>query len=43
MGVPWPSLLCFLRIVTNARVFERPEPMVQAWRQVGAWLDTDGS
>jgi len=33
----------FLRIVTNARVFERPERMAQAWRQVEAWLDADAS
>ena len=38
VGLPWPSLLAFLRIVTNPRVFERPEPMSEAWRQVGAWL-----
>ena len=41
VGLPWPTLLAFLRIVTNPRVFERPEPMTQAWRQVHAWLDAD--
>lgn len=41
VGLPWPSLLGFLRIVTNARVFERPEPIGEAWRQVEAWLDAD--
>lgn len=41
VGLPWPSLLGFLRIVTNPRVFERPEPVGGAWRQVGAWLDAD--
>lgn len=41
VGLPWPSLLAFLRIVTNPRVFERPEPMRDAWRQVEAWLDID--
>jgi hypothetical protein len=24
LGLPWPSLLTFLRLVTNPRVFERP-------------------
>lgn len=24
VGLPWPSLLGFLRMVTNRRVFERP-------------------
>jgi hypothetical protein len=38
VGLPWPSLLAFLRLVTNPRVFDRPEPMEQAWRQVLAWL-----
>ena len=38
VGLPWPSLLGFLRIVTNPRVFERPEPMADAWQQAAAWL-----
>jgi toxin-antitoxin system PIN domain toxin len=38
VGLPWVSLLAFLRLVTNPRVFERPEPMVDAWHQVRAWL-----
>lgn len=38
VGLPWPSLLGFLRIVTNPRVFERPESIASAWRQVEAWL-----
>jgi toxin-antitoxin system PIN domain toxin len=41
VALPWPSLLAFLRIVTNPRVFERPEPMSDAWRQIGEWLDVD--
>jgi uncharacterized protein len=41
VGLPWPSLLAFLRIVTNPRVFERPEPVAQAWRQVQAWIQAD--
>ncbi len=39
VGLPWPSLLAFLRLVTNPRVFENPEPMPAAWRQVCAWLE----
>ena len=38
VGLPWASLLGFLRIVTNPRVFERPAPIAEAWRQVRAWL-----
>ncbi len=39
VGLPWASVLGFLRIVTNPRVFERPESTGAAWRQVGTWLD----
>lgn len=41
VGLPWPSLLAFVRLVTNPRMFERPEPTAGAWRQVGDWLDCD--
>jgi hypothetical protein len=39
VGLPWPSILAFLRIVTNPRIFERPEALENAWRQVEEWLD----
>ncbi|MCG8554609.1 MAG: type II toxin-antitoxin system VapC family toxin [Proteobacteria bacterium] len=38
VGLAWPSLLAFVRLVSNARVFERPEPISAAWRQVREWL-----
>ena len=38
VGLPWESLIAFLRLVTNPRVFESPEPRAAAWRQVQAWL-----
>ena len=38
VGLPWVSLLAFLRLVTNPRIFERPEPIADAWTQVLAWL-----
>jgi hypothetical protein len=38
VGLPWSSLRGFLRLVTNPRVFERPEPVAQAWAQISAWL-----
>ena len=41
VGLPWPSLLAFLRLVTNPRVFERAEPIADAWRQVLEWLACD--
>lgn len=38
VGLPWPSLLAFLRVVTNPRIFERPAPTSEAWDQVHTWL-----
>jgi toxin-antitoxin system PIN domain toxin len=39
VGMPWPTLLAFLRISTNPRVFPRPLAMTDAWRRVTVWLD----
>ncbi|MDX2171008.1 MAG: TA system VapC family ribonuclease toxin [Deltaproteobacteria bacterium] len=39
VGLPWPSLLAFVRISTNARVFPRPLAVSVAWRRVTTWLD----
>jgi hypothetical protein len=41
VGLPWNSLLAFLRLVTNPRVFEKPETMLDAWKQVEEWLDCE--
>ncbi|UCH26530.1 MAG: type II toxin-antitoxin system VapC family toxin [Trueperaceae bacterium] len=38
IGLPWISLLAFLRITTNPRVFERPLTGEQATEQVSEWL-----
>jgi hypothetical protein len=38
VGLPWVSILAFLRLVTNPRVFEHPEPIHDAWRQICEWL-----
>jgi len=38
VGLPWESLLGFLRITTNPRIFERPAAVPGAWRQVLDWL-----
>lgn len=38
VGLPWPALLAFLRIVTNPRIFERPASMQSAWLQAFEWL-----
>lgn len=38
VGLPWPSLLAFLRIATNTRALPRALTMALAWRQVSEWL-----
>lgn len=43
VGLPWPSLLAFMRLVTNPRVFERPEGIGAAWQQLEEWLDCDST
>ncbi|HMP73213.1 MAG TPA: PIN domain-containing protein [Kiritimatiellia bacterium] len=41
VGLPWPSLLAFVRLVANPRVFERPVTVKQAWDQVEEWLGAE--
>ena len=43
VGLPWNSVLAFLRIVTNPRVFQKPETMREAWKQVEDWLDCEAA
>jgi toxin-antitoxin system PIN domain toxin len=38
VGLPWASLLGFLRVVSNPRIFPRAEPVAEAWRQAKEWL-----
>ena len=38
VGLPWHSLLAFLRITSNPRVLERPLPLRDGWDVVAAWL-----
>jgi toxin-antitoxin system PIN domain toxin len=38
VGFPWPSLLAFMRLVTNPRIFERPASITEAWSRVEEWL-----
>ncbi len=38
VGLPWPSLLAFVRIRTHPRVYERPLPPAEAWSRVTDWL-----
>ena len=41
VGLPWATLLAFVRLVSNPRVFERPRTVAEAWVQVEQWLDCD--
>jgi hypothetical protein len=38
VGLPWASLLAFVRISASPRILERPLSVMQAWRQVEDWL-----
>lgn len=42
IGLPWESLLGFVRIVTSARVCSQPLSIAQAWEQVKEWLALPG-
>ena len=38
VGLPWPSLLAFVRLVTNPLVVRHPVSPGDAWRQIEQWL-----
>lgn len=38
VGLPWPSLLGFVRILTNPRVVRPPVPLPEAWAEIMKWL-----
>jgi uncharacterized protein len=38
VGLPWPSLLAFVRLTSNPVVVRRAVTPGQAWRQVEEWL-----
>ncbi len=39
VGLPWSSLLGFVRIVSNRRVYSEPVSVAEAWSEVERWLD----
>lgn len=39
VGIPWPSVLAFVRISTHPRALERPLEVGQAWEIAEGWLD----
>ncbi len=38
VGLPWPSLLAFSRLVTNPRVYSPPAMAADAWQRIEDWL-----
>jgi toxin-antitoxin system PIN domain toxin len=43
VGMPWSSLLAFVRITTNPRIFQHPKPMAEVWRQVRDWISCESA
>ena len=43
LGLPWPSLLAFVRLATNPLVVRHPVAAAVAWRQVDEWLECEPS
>lgn len=42
LALPWPTLLTFLWITTNPRIFSTPVTLDRAWGHVSGWLAVDG-
>jgi hypothetical protein len=42
VGLPWPALVSYVRMVTNLRLFSRPLSPTQAWNDVQEWLEAPG-
>jgi toxin-antitoxin system PIN domain toxin len=38
VGLPWPSLLAFARLIANPKIYPQPISVAQAWEQVRIWL-----
>ena len=41
VGLPWPTLVAFVRITTHPRALDRPLSPLEAWRFVDEWLALD--
>lgn len=41
VGLPWASLLGFLRVATHPKLFSRPLATRVAWQQIEEWLASD--
>jgi toxin-antitoxin system PIN domain toxin len=38
VGLPWPTLLAFVRLIGNPRVVQNPVPLSRSWACVRQWL-----
>jgi uncharacterized protein len=38
VGIPWPTILAFLRTSTHARALSRPLTLEAAWEVASGWL-----
>lgn len=43
VGLPWPSLLAFVRIATNPLAVRHPVTAQAAWQQAAEWLSSDAA
>lgn len=43
VGLPWQSLLTFLRLVTNPRIFRNAESLSSAWKKIDEWMSSDAA
>jgi uncharacterized protein len=43
VGLPWPSILAYLRLVTNPRIYSPPAPPAEAWERAEEWLARPGA
>jgi uncharacterized protein len=41
VGLPWPSLLAFVRLATNPVVLRQPATVAAAWNQVREWIGAE--
>lgn len=41
VGLPWESLLAFVRFLSHPRIVDRPESAESLWTQGEAWLELD--
>lgn len=41
VGLPWQSLIAFVRISTHPRAYEEPLAPDEAWQQVTEWLEAE--